>query len=663
MKTIQLLFFSFVIGTAFADPQSVAENDLTALSLEDLMKIEVTSVSRTPEPVTKAAAAVTVITSQDIIRSGATSIPEALRMAPGVQVASVDAHTWAVSARGFNDIFANKLLVMIDGRSVYTPLFSGVFWDQQDTLMEDIDRIEVIRGPGATLWGANAVNGVINIITKSAKDTQGLLISGGTGTEELGFGGIRYGAKLNDQVSARVYGKYFNRDNFKLANGDDAHDRWDKIQGGFRMDWEPSDANLFTFQGDTYAGTYAQTFAVPTFVPPFAASVKDDIEVHGGNLLGRWSHTFSEDSQMTLQSYFDHTTRNTPIFSEDRDTADVDFQHGFVVGERQRFVWGGGFRRTVDESEGTVSVSLFPANRTSDLYSAFLQDEISLVPDKFTLTAGSKFEHNDFTGFEVQPSTRLLFTPHERHAIWTSVSRAVRTPSRAEDDVTINPTPSTTPFPPGFASAKGSRTFDSEKLIAYELGYRLQPIERWSVDVATFYNDYDDLRSLEPTGVFAQQVVANNLKGESYGVEVASTVQALENWRLSGGYSYLQLQIHRKNGSTDTSNEAFLENASPHHQVFMRSAVDFGRSFDFGHEFEFDSIIRYVDSIAVFGTPIASYWSLDLRLAWRPSAHWEVALIGQNLLDNQHPEFAPTNIATQPSEVERSVYAKLTVRF
>ncbi len=454
----------------------------------------------------------------------------------------------------------------------------------------------------------------------------------------------------------RVYGKYFNRDDFKLATGADANDQWEKVQGGFRLDWEPGEANLFTFQGDTYAGTYASSFFVPTFAPPFAGMIVDDLEVHGGNLLGRWTHTFSEDSQMSLQTYVDHTTRNTPIFSEDRDTGDVDFQHRFALGERQQLVWGGGFRRTSDEAENSISVALSPTERTADLYSAFLQDEIAVIPDKLTFTAGSKFEHNDFTGFEVQPGARLLLTPQERHAIWASISRAVRTPSRAEDDVKINPPPTTTPFPPGFATANGSRTFNSEKLIAYEMGYRFQPIERLSMDLAAFYNDYDDLRSLEPNGIFAQTVIANKMKGESYGFEIASTVQAMDNWRLSGGYSFLQLQIHR-DGGADTSGEAFWESGSPHHQLFARSAVDLGRGF------EFDSIIRYVDSIAVYGATVPSYWTLDLRLAWRPSPNWEVALVGQNLLDNQHPEFAPTNIATERTEVERSVYAKLTLRF
>ena len=667
MKLVRLVWCSFVLGAAVAVAQEPSTSDLTDLPLEDLMNIEVTSVSRSPEPISKAAAAVTVITEEDIRRSGATTLPEALRLSPGLEVARVDAHTWAVSSRGFNDVFANKLLVMIDGRTVYTPLFSGVFWDAQDTLLEDIDRIEVVRGPGATLWGANAVNGVINIITKSAKDTQGLLISGGGGTELLGFGNIRYGAKVNDELYARVYAKYANHDDSKLPSGADANDRWDMWRGGFRLDWQPSDPNLLTFQGDVYFGTLSQTYGIPTTTPPFVRLSAGDFELHGGNLLGRWSHTFSEESDLTLQAYVDHTTRNADIFREERDTEDVDFQHQFALGERQRVIWGGGFRRTDDEADNTVNVSLTPESRGLDLFSGFLQDEITIVPDRFSLTLGSKFEHNDFTGFEVQPSARVLWTPVERHAVWASVSRAVRTPSRAEDDVRINPPVPGVPLGSEFfPTLTGNRNFESEELIAYEIGYRLQPVERLSVDLAVFYNDYDDLRSLEPVfpaAPLSPTVAANGLKGETYGFEIANTIDLANNWRITGGYTYLQMQMHRKAGSFDLMSERALEGADPHHQFFIRSAVDFGERHDWGHEFQFDSVFRYVETIIVSGSQVPSYFTLDLRLAWRPTANLEIAIVGQNLLDDRHPEFNPTTIPTQRTEVERSAYAKLTLRF
>ncbi|MFN7140717.1 MAG: TonB-dependent receptor plug domain-containing protein, partial [Limisphaerales bacterium] len=474
--------------------QELTSPDLTELSLTDLLNVEVTTVSRAAEPLSQAPAAITVIKGEDIRRTGATTIPDALRLAPGLQVAQVDAHTWAISARGFNDVFANKLLVMIDGRTVYSPLFSGVFWDVQDTLLEDIDRIEVIRGPGAALWGANAVNGVINIITKDARDTHGVLLSAGTGTEELGFGHVRYGAKLSENASARVYAKYFNRDNARLLDGSAANDHWEMFRGGFRLDWQPGDPNLLTFQGDAYVGTLDQTYNVPTFTPPFTALLADDIEAHGGNILGRWTHTFSSDSEMIWQLYFDQSVRNTPVFQEERVTADLDFQHHFILGERQRITWGGGYHRTDDEAGNTLSVALIPEERGLNLYSAFIQDEIQIIHDKLALTLGSKFEHNDFTGFEIQPNARIAWTPLTNAVLWGAVSRAVRTPSRAEHDIIINPPGA----PPGSASLFGNRNFDSEDLIAYEIGFRSQPTTRMTWEIATFYNDYDNLRSFRP---------------------------------------------------------------------------------------------------------------------------------------------------------------------
>jgi iron complex outermembrane receptor protein len=637
------------------------DTDLTQLPLEDLLQLEVTAVSRTPEKLSTAPAAVTVITGDDIRRSGATTIPDALRLVPGMQVAQVDSQNFAVSARGFNDVFANKLLVMIDGRTIYTPLFSGVFWDTRDTMLEDVDRIEVVRGPGATLWGANAVNGVINVITRSARDTQGALISGGGGTEERGFGSVRYGAKLNDTTFVRVYGKYFNRDESKTPSGADSNDQWWMTQGGFRLDWEPGEKNLVTFQGDVYAGDYNQAFTTPSFTAPFATVVEDDNEAHGANLLGRWTHRFSEESEMQWQVYYDETIRDTPIFSEERGTLDIDFQHQFGIGERNRFMWGAGFRRTEDEADNTSTVALFPSERRLDLFSAFIQDEIDLVADKLALTIGSKFEHNDFTGFEVQPSARLLWQAADRHAVWTAVSRAVRTPSRAEDDIVINPGG----VPPGFASIIGDRDFDSEELIAYEIGYRLQPLSRLSIDLAAFYNDYDKLRSLEPlTGAPIGPLGADNkLEGETYGIELSSILQFTDYCKIQAGYSYLQMQVHRKDRGLDVLSEQSYEGSSPHHQVFVRSSIDFGRELDHGREFHFDAVIRYVDTITVLGTSIPPYVTGDLRLGWRPHLNWEFAIVGRNLLDDQHPEFTPTTISTQPSEIQRSVFATATWRF
>jgi iron complex outermembrane receptor protein len=651
-------------GNVMAQDAYVSPSALKKLSVEELVDIDVTSVSKYPEKFSEAAAAVAVLTSEDIERSGVTNIPDALRLVPGLDVGQVDSHTWAISSRGFNDTFANKLLVLIDGRTVYTPLFSGVFWEVQDTLLDDIDRIEVVRGPGATLWGANAVNGVINIITKSARDTQGFLVSTGGGTEDRDFVNVRYGVKIDDDTFARVYVKYFDRDSSVLPDGTEPHDAWDMLRAGFRLDSEPSNENSFTLQGDIYTGNQDSVYSIPTVTFPFAGTISSTDQVSGGNLLGRWTHTFAPDSQLTLQAYYDRTERETPIFGEKRDTGDVDLQDRFNWGDRQKIIWGVGFRVTHADIKNSLNVSFFPSDRTLALYSAFVQDEISIVPERLRLTVGSKFEHNDFTGFEIQPNARALWTPGHAQTIWGSISRAVRTPSEAESDIRINPAPPV-PIPPGFLTIHGNPDMQSEKLIAYELGYRVQPIDQLKVDLTGFYNDYNDLRTIEPLlpGPVSPSIVKNKLFGETYGVELSATAQVTRQWRVQGGYTYFDAQLHREPGSRDTSTEKVDEDSSPHNQCFIRSL------FNVGWNVQFDSTLRYVDVLPAhlfLGTPapkIPSYLTLDLRLAWSPRKDLEFAVVGRNLLDNRHPEFAPTFIGTQTTEVERSFYGMLVWRY
>jgi iron complex outermembrane receptor protein len=644
-----------VLSSAAAQDVYVPPERLKKLTVEELVDIDVTSVSKYPEKYSEAAAAVAVLTSEDIERSGVTSIPEALRLVPGMDVARVDSHTWAISSRGFNDIFANKLLVMIDGRTVYTPLFSGVFWDVQDTLLADIDRIEVVRGPGATLWGANAVNGVINIITKNARDTQGLLISGGGGTEDLGFANLRYGGKIGENAFFRVYGKFFYRDSSVLLNDGDAHDEWYQYRSGFRIDWEPTNENAFTFQGDIYSGQEDDSYLIPAFTFPFSKRVDSTDNVAGGNLLGRWTHTFEQDSQLTLQAYYDRTVRNSTILGEDRDTGDVDLQDRFTWGE-QKIVWGAGYRVTHRDVRNSLNVSLFPPDDTFNLFSAFVQDEIAIVPERLRLTFGSKFEHNDFTGFEVQPSARALWTPARGQTVWGSISRAVRTPSEAENDIVLNPAPPV-PIPPGFLTIFGNPEMESEKLVAYELGYRVQPIADLQLDLTAFYNDYDDLRTLEPIfpGPISPSRAENKLFGETYGMEATATAQLAKHWRVQASYSFLEIQLHPERGSRDTMTEHIDEGSSPEHQFFIRSLLDLGWNI------QFDSTLRFVDSLPAAQIP--SYATIDLRLAWSPRKDLEFAVVAQNLLDDRHPEFAPTFIGTQQTEVERSVYGIFIWRY
>ena len=629
------------------------------MPLEQLLTLEVTSVSKKRQKLSEAAAAVFVITQDDIRRSGVTSIPEALRMAPGVQVAQASANKWAISARGFNGLHAQKLLVLIDGRSIYTPSYSGVYWDVQDTLLEDVARIEVIRGPGATLWGANAVNGIINIITKQAADTQGGFVTLGAGSEEKSFGGFRYGAKLGDSGHGRLYLKYFDRDSYTFDTTDtDAKDGWDGLQGGFRADLQLTAQDVLTLQGDSYKMDEERLFS-RILLPgaPFQRTqVSDSLDASGWNLLARWEHALSDSSSSTLQVYFDHTERDELLIGQMHDAFDIDFYHNLKAGKQHNIIWGLSYRRVEDDFDNTFSVTMSPASRNTDLYGTFIQDDIELLPDQLHLSLGSKFEHNYYTGFEMQPSARLLWTPDERQTLWSAISRAVRTPSRLEDSANI---PIMT-FPVTRA-IKGVDDLDAEELIAYELGYRIHPTDNLSFDIAAFYNDYDDVRSME--SVSSTLVFANKLYGEAYGLEVATDWRPQDWWRLQASYSYLRTAMHLDSNGADTSTEYITEESSPDHQFSLRS------SMDISHSWELDLWGYYVGQLPASGTAalrsgtkIDSYVSLNARLAWRPFSDLEFAVVGQNLLDNRHMEFIGESITT-PTEIERSVYGQVRWNF
>src|SRR6266699_2484086 len=441
-------FLSVLLAGSTVAQNSRNVPDVTAMSMEDLMNLQVTSVSKHTQKVADAAAAIVVITQEDIRRSGATSIPEALRLAPGLEVARIDQNKWAIGSRGFNGRFDNKLLVLIDGRSVYTPLFSGVYWNVQDVMLEDVDRIEVIRGPGATLWGANAVDGVINVITKKAKATQSAVVTAGAGTEERAAGGVRYGGKLGDNTYYRAYTKYFDWGPSAYPSGMTAHDGWDALRGGFRADWTPAGANSLTLQGDTYRSRFDETLTVASLSAPYSNTFPNDGKYSGGNILGRWNHT-SEGSSMSLQMYYDNTTiTDHSLFGDHQNIFDIDFQHGFHTGDSQQFVWGFGYRSIRDKNDPSFTVSLQPNQVTLNQFSTFLQDEISLVDNRLQITLGSKFERNEFTGFEIEPNARLLWNLTPNQSIWTAVSRAVRTPALTEEGLRLN----SAVIPPGAPS-------------------------------------------------------------------------------------------------------------------------------------------------------------------------------------------------------------------
>jgi iron complex outermembrane receptor protein len=651
---------------ANAEPAEPPTIDYSAMSIEDLMQVKL-SLSRTDERLVQSPSAAYIITSDEIRRSGATSIPEVLRGVPGVEVARVDPHTWAVTSRGFNDSFANKLLVMIDGRTAYTPLFSGVFWDVQDTLLEDIDHIEVIRGPGSTLWGANAVNGVINVVTKTAAQTQGGLVTAGGGSDEIGFGAIRYGGQIAEDVHYRTYVKYFSREGTEFANGDSAGN-WDALRGGFRMDWTPgarkngSSPDMLTLEGEMYEGRVDQTFTESTLTPPSVRPVHDEQQMDGGHVLGRWTHDFGGEANIQLQTYYDRTHRSLVLFSEQRDTFDIDFQNRFKVGDRNDVIWGAGYRLTSDHIGDRPAVRMVPSSRTLNLFSFFAQDEVVLIERMLRATIGTKVEHNDYTAWEVQPGARLLWTPATNHSVWASVTRAVRTPSRAEEDIRV-----ASVLNSGIpVELQGSHSMESEKLIAYELGYRVQPVRTVSFDAALFYNDYDELRTLDagpvtPTALI--QLAGNRMHGHTDGIELGANWDVQPWWKLRGSYTWLEMHLDAERGSDEFN--TFIEKSSPRQQFMVRS------SFDLPHDVTFDLAVRYLESLetqnynsaTVRTLHVPSYTSLDARLAWRPIQSLEISIVGQNLLEDHHREFNATTIRGPSVAVERAVYGKVTWQF
>lgn len=666
-NNILILVTFLVLVPTFIQAQNIfGEEDLTSLSLEDLMNINVTSVSKRPQKLIDAASAIYVITQEDIRRSGARTIPDLLRMVPGIQVARMDANKWAITSRGFNGRFANKLLVMIDGRSVYTPAFSGVIWEVKDTLLEDIDRIEVIRGPGATLWGANAVNGVINIITKNANDTHGSLVNTGIGTEEQGFGGARYGGKVGEDVNYRVYMKYFNRDNTETAGGTEGHDDWRMGRGGFRVDWDKGVNDKLTFQGDYYDGTAGQRVTVPDLsTTSLSRRIDEDIDLSGGNFLFRWNRILNEESDLSLQFYYDRTERSEFVIEEIRDTFDIDFQHRFHMSLKNEVLWGTRFRFTTDDIRGSNTLSVSETSREDPLFSAFVQDEITLIPDKLYFTLGSKIEHNNYTGIEVQPSARILFKPSTKHTVWGAISRAVRTPSRLEHTISLNKEAISAGSlfvgsPATLGIITGDNNFDSEVLTAFEFGYRTQPTNHISFDAAAFYNVYYDLLTLEKGTPAAPDFsvpvfVRNKMNGDAYGIELAARWQALEWWNIKGSYSYMKLQLHTEGYSNDTITEDGAEDDIPNHQFSIRSMMDLPGNL------EFDTWIRYVDSVP--SVNVDSYITLDARLGWNLTEKIELSIVGRNLLENRHKEYGSSAIInTQVTGIERSVFASITWR-
>ena len=645
-----LMAFGFRVARAQNAETGGSAAQLKGLSLFDLGNVQVTTVTKEPEQLWQTPAAIFVITSDDIRRSGATSVPEALRLAPGVEVARIDSDHWSVGIRGFGSEFSKAVLVLIDGRSVYTPLFAGVYWQVQNVMLEDVDRIEVIRGPGGTIWGANAVNGVINIITKSSTATHGTLASVSGGDMDQGTGNFRIGGGNGRGFDYRLYGMAFGRAHEFHPDGGNFDD-WQMGQGGFRADWQKNSRDSLTFQGDLYKGFDGERVQVSLYSPPSTETFNSPHDVGGGNLLARWHRQINEGSDFQIQTYYDRTSRLSPQLDELRNTADIDALYHFRWRARQDISVGAGARWSPDEiTKKFATLDFVPENETDSIYSWFLQDQIALLPNRLSLTIGSKFEHNNYSGFEIQPNARLLWAPTAHQSVWVSVTRAVRTPSRLDRDLKLTDLLLTGP-PPLYLRVAGSANFKSENLLGTEAGYRTGLTSNLYLDTSFFYNKYDDLYGYGPTSVFVelsplpphvvgQVPLANANAGDTAGVEIAPDWKPFSWWDMSGSYSFLHLSVHGKQGVAGALNSSVVASdngSSPHHQVQMQSRFNLPKALECDFSYRFVSALPA--QTAGPGTFVAAYSTADVRFGGHLAEGLEWSVVGQNLLQPHHAEF------------------------
>ena len=634
---------------------SSPNTSLKQLSLTELGNVEVTTASKEPEELWKTPAAIYVLTQEDIRRSGATNIPDVLRLVPGVEVAQISSIAWSVGIRGFGSAFSKSVLVLIDGRSVYTPLFAGVYWDVQNVLLQDVERIEVIRGPGGTIWGSNAVNGVINIITKNAKQTQGSYVSYAGGNIEQASGGVRYGAEHGSNLDYRGYAMGFGRNSEFHSDGNN-YDNWQMGQAGFRTDAQLSDRSTLTVQGDLYKGSVGQQVGIGVLSPPAQLTVDGMQDVSGGNLLARWRRSLGNNSDIQVQGYYDRTYRLGPQLGEARNTFDVDFIHHFFVGWRNEVIWGAGARWSEGDFIEVVPTALFtPAHQDDKIYSTFAQDQIGLIEDKLSLTLGSKFEHNIYTGWENEPSARLLWTPTQHQSVWAAVTRAVRTPSRIDEDLQLTGVVSSA-FPPVFVCICDDGKYRSETLLGYDAGYRRLLTSKFYVDIAMFHNKYNDLESLgdasvsllttpPPLDILVSVPFANRIMGTTNGGEISPDLRINDRVELKATYSYASLNLEDRTTHMKGSDALTDETSTPHHQATFQALFNLPRGF------EFDPTYRYVGSLPADAIP--AYSTADAHLSWRFARNFTLSVTGQNLLQPRHAEMDPVLI-------ERSAYAQIT---
>jgi iron complex outermembrane receptor protein len=657
----------FVLLLLFALPVAAQQNDLTQLSIEDLMNTQVTSVSKKEQSLSRTAAAIFVITADAIQRSGATNIPDLLRMAPGVDVAQINANTWAVSIRGLNGRFSNELLVLVDGRNVYTPTFGGVFWDVLDLPLEDIERIEVIRGPAGTIWGANAVNGVINIITRNAAETHGGLVVAGGGNLDQGFATAQYGGGLGKSTDYRIYTKYFNQNYMPGLNGQAGADGWHILRGGFQTDSRLSSKDKLTLRGGVYTGEEGNpdTF-LPSVTSPALQDVNSVVPLSGGFLQSVWQHALSARSHTTLRVSFDRYKRDD-VLLEHRETFSVEFQHHIAWGSRQDVVWGANYGTTDSHTHGDLTFSFNPPDVNMQLFSFFVQDEIALVPDELYLTVGTRLDHNYYTGFNVLPGAQVSWTPDQNQMLWAAISQANRTPAETDTASRIDfagfPGPGGTPT---LAALVGNPRFNDEALTAYETGWRAAIREDLSIELTAYYGAYNSQETNEPAAPFFETTPAplhlvlpvsyqNLMHGESHGFELASNWKATGRWTLSPGYAFEQIHMHLDPTSRDTTSILDAEGGSPVNSAQLRS------HFDLAHRVGWDASAYFVDRLR--SGQIPSYTRLDTGLTWRLSEGVGISLVGQNLVKDRHLEFADDSGSTRSTLIKRSAYAKFTWQF
>jgi iron complex outermembrane receptor protein len=641
--------------------------DLSEASLEDLMNIRVTSVAKTEQPLSRTASAVFVITPEDIRRSGATNIPDLLRMVPGLDVAQINANTWAISIRGLNGRFSNELLVLLDGRNVYTPTFGGVFWDVLDTPLEDIEQIEVIRGTGGTIWGANAVNGVINIITRRAAGTHGGVIVASGGNRDQGSGTAQYGGGLGKNTDYRIFTKYLNQDHLPGLNASDGVDGWHLLRGGFRADSAPSAKDTLMIQGDIYTGEESEPSTMLASVTSAGTqNIVQAASLSGGFLQSIWNHAFSSRSDTTLQVSFDRYKRGD-VLREERSTFNVDFEHHFALGTRQNFVWGANYRNTDSDTHGDLSFSLNPADVNMQLFSLFIQDDIALIQGKLYVTMGTRLDHNYYTGFNILPSGRVAWTPSANRMFWAAVSQANRTPAETDTGSRINFGGFTGPGGVAMLAALvGNPHFNDEVLTDYEAGYRTALWEHLSIDLAAYYGDYSHQETVEPATAFLETTPApahlvlpvtyeNLMHGESHGLEVTVNWKAAGRWTLSPGYAFEQVHMHLDPTSEDTGSVLDAEGNSPVDSAQLRSQLDLTRGLAWG------ASAYFVDRLKSGEVP--SYTRVDTGFTWNWTEHLSSSVFGQDLAKDRHLEFVDASGSVRSTLVKRSVYAKFMWKF